>query len=133
MLRRNFRTRVFFRNVRRCFVVNFYTVVFDHPEKSEYSQMLYVMEQSIKRFMPDVNLIVKRVEPAEKSNKTWDNLTKLKHWSEIEDKDPYVLLDCDMFFRGHITTAFEKDFDIGITKRTSGTPPINVGVVFVRP
>ncbi|OGI16415.1 MAG: hypothetical protein A2Z52_01715 [Candidatus Moranbacteria bacterium RBG_19FT_COMBO_42_6] len=91
------------------------------------------MEQSIKRFMPDVNLIVKRVEPAEKSNKTWDNLTKLKHWSEIEDKDPYVLLDCDMFFRGHITTAFEKDFDIGITKRTSGTPPINVGVVFVRP
>jgi hypothetical protein len=122
--------------------------MFNKEKNNSYERMVYWLQQSIEKHLPGAELKIIKVKPPLKNGKINDNEIKMREWAKIKDSSPYILMDADMIVTGNLAEGFfthekteddvpylkpDLDFDIGITKRTSGTPPYNVGVVFVRP
>jgi hypothetical protein len=117
------------------------TVQFDYSGDQRYTQLCDVFEYSLKKNFPDARLHKIKLSP----NPHWSretikrgfhsNKIKLDAWAkameEIKD-DKLIFMDCDMLVLDDLSSAFNSDFDIGVTYRTRCRMPFNGGVVFVR-
>lgn len=115
-----------------------HTIHFDRPS-GRYMQMLSEMIRSAKNYMPEVEVVVHSTFAPERTvtDSVDGNLVKLQKQQKIiwQETEPFIFADCDLKFFGDITDVFEDDFDIAFTERTNRAtaPPLNVGIVFVRP
>jgi hypothetical protein len=114
-------------------------VQFDYGERDDYARLCSVFEKSVKRNCPTADLTIVRMKaPAEtKRNKGMtSNHEKFKVWNqfvqEADRGEHIILMDVDMLVLADMAPAFDEEFDIGITRRTSTTWPYNGGVVFVK-
>jgi hypothetical protein len=112
------------------------TAIMQHPGEDEYPRMLEVFKYSVKKHMPHAALEVLEFDPVMSvgaGQHMADNRQKMEAWARTAIDEPTIFMDCDTMLLGDLSKAFEYDFDIGITARTSGDPPYNGGVVFARP
>lgn len=113
-----------------------YSTLFVHKNDHKYSNMAYILEQSISKYMPNWKFNLLKTEAPEDNTNTDNNRLKMKMWHDINDSNPYILMDCDTYLRKDISDVFTTypDFDIALTERSNKNyTPFNVGVVFVRP
>lgn len=116
-----------------------FTVQFDYKGQEMYERLVRVFKKSALRVMPDVHFEERNLKcPGSKIPKTHfrlSNTLKLREWVNWLDytEDNTVFMDCDMLLLQDISSAFENDFDIAYTVRTSAKMPMNGGVVFAKP
>jgi len=113
------------------------TVSFDYASSDgRYKRLLDVFTYSLKAHGHEV---ISLTPPAPKDSykvrrfQTSNNF-KLSLWIDTlkDAKDDCVFCDCDMLCVGKLDDIWENDFDIGYTKRSKGSVPVNAGVMFVR-
>ena len=114
-------------------------VQFDYGEKTDYARLASVFEKSVAENCPAAELTILTMDTprAVKKNKGMtSNYEKFKLWNSfIQDQregEHVILMDVDMMMLGDMRPAFNEDFDIAITQRTSTSWPYNGGVVFVK-
>lgn len=116
-----------------------FTVQFDYKGERMYDRLMKVFKASVLRVMPDVHFEERNLScPGTKIKKfhsLLSNTLKLREWVAWMDKtnDNTVFMDCDMLLLQSIECAFEEDFDVAYTVRTSAQMPMNGGVVFAKP
>jgi hypothetical protein len=116
-----------------------YTVQFDYSDQDMYASLLKAFKNSVQLFMPGVNFVEKRLaspgKKIKKKHSLLSNTLKLREWKKWMDEtdEPTVFMDCDMMLLQPISSAFDEDFDVGYTIRTSAQIPVNGGVVFAKP
>jgi hypothetical protein len=117
------------------------TVQFDYDGQDRYKMLFDVFKYSLKKNFPAAKLHEINIQP----NNNWSretvkrgfhsNKIKLDAWckamEEIDD-EKIIFMDCDMIVLDDLSSAFDSEFDIGITARTRCRMPFNGGVVFVR-
>lgn len=114
-------------------------VQFDYGERDDYARLASVFEKSVRQNCPTAELTIERMTaPKEtKRNKGMtSNHEKFKVWNrfvqEADRGENIILMDVDMLVLADMAAAFEEEFDIGLTRRTSTSWPYNGGVVFVK-
>lgn len=114
-------------------------VVFDYAEKSDYARLARVWEESARQTNQHAEIVLHKIEPPQTVKRNTglsSNNHKFKVWNaEIQaanNGDLIVLTDVDLMILADLRPAFKGDFDIGVTRRTAQSWPINAGVVFVR-
>ncbi len=115
------------------------TVQFDYKGQTMYERLTDVFKKSVDRVMPDVNFVEINLPcPGPKVKKVHSllsNTLKLREWKKWMDTtdEETVFMDCDMLMLQSIESAFEQDFDVAYTVRTSAKMPMNGGVIFLKP
>ena len=104
--------------------------------KEEYGHLYKLFEYSIKKQMPDAEIVC-ITDPQQVSGKNIVDASlsmKLKAWNHaVQTIDGDIILaDCDMIFLEDISSVFDNDFDVAYTKRKHRCVPINSGIVFVK-
>ena len=104
--------------------------------KEEYGHLYKLFEYSIKKQMPDAEIVC-ITDPQQVSGKNIVDASlsmKLKAWNHaVQTIDGDIILaDCDMIFLDDVSTVFTQDFDVAYTKRKHRSVPINSGIVFVK-
>ena len=101
-------------------------VQFDYGEKTDYARLASVFEKSVAENCPAAELTILTLDTprAVKKNKGMtSNYEKFKLWNSfIQDQregEHVILMDVDMMMLGDMRPAFNEDFDIAITRRTS--------------
>lgn len=116
------------------------TVQFDYPNRPKYSILLNVFRESLKVYVPDVKFIEFKIPPP--VNNTGRplnfnyNTVKLKIWVDYLKKanDNVIFADCDMMAVKPCYHAFDKNFDVAFTARTTTNRiPMNGGIMMARP
>lgn len=115
-------------------------VQFDYNERrGKYERLLNVCVASIKKNVPDAEIIIRSEDAPNKINRKKcfaSNTLKLGIWLEemakCEIGDNIVFSDCDMLYLKSPFDVFEREFDIAYTERPRKTPPVNGGIVFVK-
>ena len=123
--------------------MNVHVIYFEHPELKTYNFHMfeYVLRQSVKRYMPDANYCLHKIEPPDIQThhpKITSNYVKLLKQLEIaeNEKDNYIFIDCDMVLTGDISPVFDTNFDIAFTETTGlhgNIVPINAGLIWLTP
>jgi len=118
------------------------TVSFNNLNDERYPGMIEALKRSFSKNMKSAKFEVMDTEflPIRQKidrkgfHDCQTNNYKLKVWNKAVQNatSDLILLDADMFCRGDLSKVFDQDFDIAYTTRTSGQPPINGGVIFVK-
>jgi hypothetical protein len=116
------------------------TVQFNYFGGPDYKKLLDVFKFSCKKYMPEAEFIEYIIDPPKKINKIPYNFVyntdKLNIWADHMAKTEHntIFADCDMMMRQSAKDAFNEDFDIAYTKRTTTTRiPMNGGIIMARP
>jgi len=112
-----------------------YSVVFG----DQYEYMTGCMTNSLKRNMPGVEHVVRKIAPAGGSQfvpaHVTDNNAKLWMWSDFVSSQPddarVMLCDVDLLILKDVRSVFDDGFDIAYTVRDARVP-FNSGVMFIR-
>jgi hypothetical protein len=111
---------------------------FEYGTSEVYDQLSQVFEYSVKKNAPHLTIEIVALPPKEKEIGKIPNFAantiKLDVWNDImaSATEPIIFCDADLLLLRDPTLAFELDFDLCFTKRTSKIP-FNGGVVFARP
>jgi len=131
-----------------CFSTSFFikkimkivTVQFDYPHRPKYSLLLKIFRESVKIYMPGVELIEFRTDaPVNKTGRPLNfnyNDFKLNIWLEYLNKtdENVIFADCDMMAIKNAEHAFDIPFDVAFTARTIVKRiPMNGGIMMARP
>jgi hypothetical protein len=115
------------------------SVVFDYDERTAYHRLGEVFAKSVELNWPEAQLVMHQVPPpleVKKNSGMSSNHYKFKFWSSFveacQDGDRVVMMDADTVVLQSLSPAYDQDFDIALTRRTSTQWPYNGGVVFVR-
>jgi hypothetical protein len=120
-------------------MMTIFTVQFDYKGQEMYERLVRVFRKSALRVMPEVRFEERNLKcPGNKIPKIHfrlSNTLKLREWVKWLDytEDNTVFMDCDMLILQDISPAFDLDFDIAYTVRTSAKMPMNGGVIFAKP
>jgi hypothetical protein len=117
------------------------TVQFDIGLRWDYSLLLDVFRESVRKNIPNADFVEIHPDPPKNtSGRELDcffNHGKLKAWEQYAktETDNIVFSDCDMLALSDPSAVFDQDFDIGYTVRTSdgAGSPINGGIVLLKP
>lgn len=115
------------------------SVSFDYAASTDYARLMAAFRASCARHMPAVAIEELRLSaPMIRPGKTRgeaSNTHKLRAWVKAIDHaaETVCFADCDMLALRSIEDVEALDFDLAYTVRTKGWPPMNGGVVFVRP
>jgi hypothetical protein len=114
-------------------------VVFDYGNKERYAKLVRVWRKSIELNCPSAEIHVAEIAPPTETKRKIglsSNWHKFKLWqrfiAEQPDGEHVILMDVDMVVLQDLAPAFDRQFDIGATRRTKANWPYNGGVVFVR-
>ncbi len=115
-------------------------VQFDYTERrGKYARLLDVCCASIKRNVPDAEIIVRSMAAPTQINRKKcfaSNTLKIGVWIEEMNKcnegDNIIFSDCDMMYLKSPFDVFSQDFDLAYTMRPRKTPPVNGGIVFIK-
>lgn len=116
-----------------------FTVMFDVDKCKTWARLLNVFEKSVAQNMPGVNFEVKRIKAPirvmGRSACMTYNTVKLGLWNDYiqEAEEDTILMDADMMCMGNVGNLFKQDFDVALTFTRNSKPPLNAGVVFVKP
>lgn len=117
-----------------------FTVMFDVDKAKTWTRLLNVFRESVRLHMPEVELVEKIIKAprqvAGKSACMTYNTVKLGIWNDYiqEATEDTILIDCDMLCLRSAQHIFREKFDLALTFTGSGKgPPLNAGVVFVKP
>jgi hypothetical protein len=99
-------------------------------DESIYARLAKVLEYSAKRFHSRVDIVRGEELPANRSEAF---KLKARDWTRAIARadEPIALLDCDTYVRASLAPAFDRDYDIAVTRDEKGR--LNSGVLFVRP
>lgn len=117
-----------------------FTVQFDVDKSGTWTRLLNVFRESVRLHMPGVELVEKIIKapkqvPGKSACMTY-NTVKLGIWNDYiqEATEDTLLIDCDMLCLQPAQHIFQEKFDMAITFTGSRAgPPLNAGVVFVKP
>jgi hypothetical protein len=121
--------------------VRIVTVQFDNildEELRDYGLLLKVFQYSVFKHMPDTNFEAIKISPPKKDPPKeyfqTKNTVKLGYWVDAikASNENTAIMDCDMLVLRDMADAFDFDFDIGYTIRTSKIK-LNGGLLFIRP
>ena len=114
------------------------TAQFDFKSNKIYKRLLNVFVQSVKKYIPEVDIRILRLEMPRKIDNTPLNFTcntiKLKAWVDFlgSETDDIIFSDCDMICSGNPLGVFDQEFDVAYTSTGLKSPPMNGGMLFVR-
>jgi hypothetical protein len=113
-------------------------VQFDYAGTDRYDRLARVFNQSVAMHYPEAKLHMIRIPPpreVKKNSGMTSNWYKFKAWSQFldmrQDGDRVIFMDADLLVVRSLHDAFERDFDVALTKRTNANWPYNGGVVFI--
>jgi hypothetical protein len=126
--------------------VRIITVQFDYNNSTKYHLLSKVFEESCRTRAPEAKFEIVRIkEPAinkgripsvHGAHSDTSNTEKLGIWldcmNRAEEGENIIFADCDMLMLNNPECAFDADFDIGVTRCTSGGLPFNGGIVFAK-
>lgn len=100
------------------------------PDDSIYARLARVLAYSAKRYHARVDVIRGEELPEDRSAAF---VLKARDWTKtiVQSDELTVLLDCDTYVRASLVPAFDREYDIAVTRDEKGR--LNSGVLFVRP
>lgn len=120
-------------------MVEVVTTVFDTHSRNKYTRLRDVLVGSMSENMPDATLTVlelPRVGEKEGVHQGFvNNHYKLRAQLDYVGTitHPTILIDIDTMVLKPLESAFESEFDVGVTKRNHKRLPLNGGVIFLHP
>lgn len=99
-------------------------------DESIYARLARVLSFSAKRYHARVDIVRGPELPADRSAAF---ILKARDWTRaiVNADELTVMLDCDTYVRASLVPAFDREYDIAVTRDEKGR--LNSGVLFVRP
>lgn len=122
---------------RRQLLVFLYSV----KKNSNLDVILYhtSLDNEIKTLISDKfkNVELKEMPDKKFPSQQKSSTKKMFFWNEIikdlDEKEQYAFMDCDIVVLGDVSSAFENEFDIAFTYRSPNSKyRLNAGVIFIR-
>jgi hypothetical protein len=115
--------------------VKIISTYFEVNSSGIYSRLKNVFEYSIAKNSPRAELQMVEVPKFELDGKRFQaQMVKQREWTRyaLEQKDEFIMMDCDMLVLRELTSAFNTEFDIGYTVHDQTIKPFNGGMIFSR-